>query len=280
LVFSYSSGYFTAAKYSEGFDKKVFWLNKFKRLGLVLLFADLFLLILFLIQKRPDILSWYTIVSGLGLTGLLNWFYIPNKTPFGAGLWFLTLLYIFYIFYPFLLKLSLNKKKAYIFCILYSFVMWLLNQYNPYGHALWLTSCGFIWGVVMSRHKIQCAKQLSLFLMLFSLCFMIFLNFIFVFKQTNFLLMLIFSINLMLYLEKVNVYTFFIKFLSPLKNTVFFIYILHPYLYLSIFDKNIPDTLISIVFVIFFCKLYEVFTNFITNYFKSITDKKQISESS
>lgn len=110
LVFSFSSGYFTSLKYNGNFSKKEFWLKKARRLGVNLAVINVFLLILFLIQGRSGIWTWHTIVSLLGLNGFLNWFYIRNLSPFGAGMWFFTLLLVFYLAYPVLEQL--NRKKS------------------------------------------------------------------------------------------------------------------------------------------------------------------------
>jgi hypothetical protein len=94
LVFSFSSGYFTHLKYKPHLDVKAFWKNKFQRLGIKLFVINGFLLLMFIFQGRPDIWTWQTFVNMIGLTGILNWFHIPNLSPYGKGLWFFTLLII------------------------------------------------------------------------------------------------------------------------------------------------------------------------------------------
>ncbi|PID78167.1 MAG: hypothetical protein CSB21_01700 [Deltaproteobacteria bacterium] len=261
LIFAYSSGFFTAEKYLQGFNKKEFWLNKFLRIGKVLLFCDLFLLVLFIVQKKPDIIAWQSIVSCLGLTGLLNWFYIPNKTPFGAGLWFLTLLYIFYLCYPLILRLNDKAWKGFFFSVCYTFFMWMLELYKPYGHALWLTSCGFIWGVVLSRHKLYFNRLFYFIALVLIFSGMIFFNFIFVYKAFNFIFILFFAVVFMIILEHEKIPESIVKILSPLNGTIFFIYLLHPYLYLRIFDSNLKKTIFSMIFMTIVCKIFEIFVS-------------------
>ncbi len=97
LVFSYSSGFFTFLKYNGDFDKKLFLLRKAERLAINLAVINIFLLILFLIRGENGIWTWQTIINVLGLNGFLNWFRIPNPSPYGGGMWFFTLLLIFYL---------------------------------------------------------------------------------------------------------------------------------------------------------------------------------------
>ena len=100
FVFGFASGYFTQDRYGERFNLYRFWIKKLQRLGPHLLVINAFLLCIFLVQRRDGIWSWQTPIAVLGLTGWLNWLQIPNASPFGAGLWFFTLLLLFYLVYP------------------------------------------------------------------------------------------------------------------------------------------------------------------------------------
>ncbi len=271
LVFSYSSGYFTAEKYKEGYDKINFWKKKFTRIGLKLLFADFFLIILFIVQKKPDILTWQTIVSALGLTGLLNWFHISNTTPFGAGLWFLTLLYIFYIAYPLLIKVTTQKKQALIFCFCYSILMWILNYAIPYGHMVWLTSAGFVWGVVVRRIDFHMKWKISFIFLCLSFILMVLFNVLFSIKIFNVILILACSLFLMFLLEDIKIPEFMIQCFSFFSGTILYIYILHPYLFLKIVASNFWNVIISIIFVLIICKGLElIFTKIILHKVREI----------
>ncbi len=102
FVFGFSSGFFTSAKYQDDFQLGRFWWKKLTRLGPDLLVINLFLLVLFLAQGKSGIWTWQTLTSLLGVKGFLTWFGLKNPSPFGAGIWFLTLLLIFYAVYPLL----------------------------------------------------------------------------------------------------------------------------------------------------------------------------------
>lgn len=258
FVFAYSSGSFTTAKYQSGFDKQQFWKRKFNRIGVTLLIADCFLLLLFLIQGRPNIWGWETIVSALGLTGLLNWFSIPNDTPFGAGLWFLTLLYIFYVSYPLIKKVA-EMKQSLFFATAFSVLMWICNLVKPMGHSLWLTATAFVWGVVIRNNKIESNVLLSFFLTGVSFVIMVVNNFFFSIKIFNFPLILVFSLFVCLLLDKIKIPKLFTDAASFLNGTIFFIYLLHGYLFLSLFQSNVVNTIVSIVFVCAIGKVLELF---------------------
>ena len=258
LVFSFSSGFFTAEKYKQGFSKKVFWIKKIQRIGITLFFADLFLLILFIVGQKPNLMTWQSLISALGLTGFLNWFHIPNTTPYGAGLWFLTLLYIFYLSYPLLLKIMDVRQRTLIFCIVYTAIMWLLNYVVPYGHMLWLTSCGFVLGVAVSKWKIRPGSVVSAVLLVGSLALMIIFNFLLNVRIFNVILILFLSLSVLFLLNEIELPNVIVRAASFFSGTIFLIYILHPYLFLNLFQSNLVNTVISILFVGAFCKMMEI----------------------
>ena len=104
-LFGFASGYFTALIYGASPQPLAFVRNKLQRLGPDLLAINLLLLALFLLQGRQGIISWQSLLGVLGLSGWLNWLYLPNPSPFGAGLWYFSLLLLFYVCYPLLTKL-------------------------------------------------------------------------------------------------------------------------------------------------------------------------------
>lgn len=48
-------------------------------------------------------------MHAVGLAGFLNWAAIPNQGALGAGLWLFTLLLIYYLAYPYLVRAALTK---------------------------------------------------------------------------------------------------------------------------------------------------------------------------
>ena len=118
FIFAFASGYFTAIKHTQRLPLKRFWIAKFKRLGPPIIVINLFLLALFLLQGREGIWHPHTLLGITGLSGFLNWLDIKSQSPFGAGLWFLTVLLLFYLVYPLLAKaLTPHLREYHIFNI-------------------------------------------------------------------------------------------------------------------------------------------------------------------
>ena len=259
LIFSFSSGYFTGIKYTGSFSKKRFFINKVRRLGPNLLVINMILFVLFLYQGQSGLWSWHTLVNILGLNGFLNWFYIDNISPYGKGMWYLTLLIIFYIFYPLLGKLG---KNAMIFFTIISIVVaYSLSLKVHYGHALWLTYCGFICGVCAGKGYLLIPANLSRVLSLIIFLIILVSNFVFNLKAFNFFLILFFSLCFIFS-------TYDLKFLNMLfpifpifSACLLEIYLLHPYFSIRFTQVVIIDFLLSVVFVLIISKFASVVSN-------------------
>ncbi|WP_169332905.1 acyltransferase family protein [Desulfovibrio oxyclinae] len=153
--FAITSGFFIARRYPPGADMRIYWRNKVRRLFVVYLIVNLFLAALFVVQGRPDILGWHSLVSWLGMSGFLNWFHINNQSPFGLGVWFLTLLLIFYVLFP-LFNGMLTHPGVLDTLLVGGFAATLiLPETNPYGVALWSTAYGYVVGIYMARRGLQ-----------------------------------------------------------------------------------------------------------------------------
>lgn len=149
VIFSFSSGYFTSLKYRGEYSIGNFWKRKIERLAPNLLLVNLVLLVLFLIQGRSGIWTWHTVLNVMGLNGFLNWFMIQNISPYGRGMWFFTLLLIFYAVYPMLEKM--NNRQFSFFLPIFILSAYCFSLYHQIGHALWITACGFIIGVFCAK---------------------------------------------------------------------------------------------------------------------------------
>ncbi len=156
--FTICSAYFTQIKYRQTFSATEFWKNKARRLGAKLALVNGFLLILFLLQGKENIWGFHSLVNVLGMTGLLNWFGIRNASPFGAGLWFLTLLFLFYGAYPWLRWLYSVYPRARL--TLFSVALCLvLDRAAPVGHTLWLTMSGYFVGMYLADIHVALRKS-------------------------------------------------------------------------------------------------------------------------
>ena len=155
LVFSISSGYFTWQRYHTSFSIKKFYKKKILRLLPQLLLIEVFLFTLFSYQKREGLYSIDTVINLIGMNGFMNWLRIHNDSPYGAGMWFLTLLLVFYFFYP-LIELAFRRRTTAVLMTLSSLTaFFILNHTVVYGHALWLTASGFFVGIFLARFQIR-----------------------------------------------------------------------------------------------------------------------------
>ncbi|MCU6498844.1 acyltransferase [Rugamonas sp. A1-17] len=156
FIFAFSSGYFTSRRYGAGVDIGRFWKNKLERLG-----ARYWVILGFLavvVMLRGGVLfHWHTLVHFLGLSGVLNWMGIHNRSGLGAGLWFFTLLLMFYLTYPLLAKVCRSAPRAMVVAASSTVIAIYLEERSRIGHELWLTSLGFILGVAygMPRPRLR-----------------------------------------------------------------------------------------------------------------------------
>lgn len=267
VYFAICSAYFTDLKYGNGFDVKKFWRNKIYRLGIKVFFVNLFLLCLFLILKKDNIFNIYSLVNIFGFTGVLNWFKIPNDSPFGAGLWFLTLLYIFYFAYP--LLMSINRSYLRHAFALFAIIFFVfLDRYINVGHTLWLTAAGFIAGIYLSKKDVnlsavQCFVLLSMLVVGF-----ITLN-LFSVKLFNGLLILAIGIMCFVCTQVNDVSESFLSRLSYLDSFVLEIFMLHTYLFVYPTSVFFIDFLITTVLIIFSSFLISTISGYFINFFRA-----------
>lgn len=188
LIFTISSGYFTWQRYHREFSWLHYWRGKAVRLGSRLIIIELFLFCLFLVEGRDGLWSWHTIVNLAGLNGFLNWFHIPNSSPYGAGMWFLTLLLIFYAVYPFLEQFYRLNSSSLAVTICGVLCLFVLNRTMVYGHALWLTAAGFLVGIFLAQRHVRLPVIAAAAMVIMSAVSMIVSHTLFAFDTANFFL--------------------------------------------------------------------------------------------
>ncbi|KPK48813.1 MAG: hypothetical protein AMK72_05955 [Planctomycetes bacterium SM23_25] len=250
FILAFSSGYFTAARYHSHFDTQVFCSRKLLRLGPGLLAVDVFLLVLFLVQGKSGIWTWQTPLNMIGLTGFLNWFGVGNPSPFGRGLWFLTLLLIFYAAYP-LLRLASRRKG----------LLWAtsagalaacaaLHYLVPMGHMLWLTAWGFVFGVFAKGTAPSVSPWLSGSLGLVLTGLLVALNGVWGFKELNTPLLFGVAVCAALWLMTARIPGVFVSVSRPLAGCMLEIYILHTYLFIRATGHVALDLLLTLACVL------------------------------
>lgn len=151
FIFAFSSAYFTSRRYGPELDVRRFWRRKLERLG-VRYWVILGCMAMVVLWRGGTLLHWHTLVHLFGLSGVLNWMGIPNRSGLGAGLWFFTLLLAFYLAYPFLAKVCRSTQGAAAVAAGATVVAVYLEEHSDLGHELWLTSLGFVLGVAYGTH--------------------------------------------------------------------------------------------------------------------------------
>lgn len=151
ILFAFSSGYFTARRYPEGPRFGPFWRAKLLRLGAPLLVIDLFLCALFLAIGRPGVVSGHTPLALFGLSGFYDWIGVHNQSAFGNGLWFFTVLILFYLCYPLLAVLVATRTRALATLGISAVICVLGVRFASPHYALWQVVFGFICGVYVGR---------------------------------------------------------------------------------------------------------------------------------
>ena len=252
LIFSFSSGYFTAVKYRGRYSIKKFWKRKFERLGINLLVVNSALLCLFVFQGRAGIVTWHSVINIIGLNGLFSWSKIPNLSPFGAGMWFFTLLLIFYACYPLIEKM--NAGLLLHFSVLFTVGAFYLSRHVYLGHSLWMTACGFMIGVYAGKGHLKVSSNLCAFLAMIILSVMLYANFVLSFKELNFFFILFFSLTLIgavteLRLpQTVNTISFFFT------GCLLEIYLVHWYFFMTPTSHRLLNFLISFFIIVLISK--------------------------
>lgn len=153
-IFAFASGYFTTCRYRSGYSKSSFWRVKAVRLLVPLIAADLFLVVLFLIQGRESVFTWQSVLAWFGVVEVIRWFGLPRCTPFGTGLWFLTQLWIFYALYPLIARILRDRRRG-VSTILFLLVVALsFERLFPMGVRFWSTAWFFPLGVFLALHDV------------------------------------------------------------------------------------------------------------------------------
>ncbi len=249
LIFAHSSAYFTALKYKNSFSIQRYWLQKIYRLGVNLFVINLFLLWLFILESKNGIWTWQTIVGLFGMSGFLNWLRLPNPSPFGAGVWFLTLLLLFYAIYPLLDKLF--KRRWFVIFVFFSSAIFLnwLNSKIAVGHALWSTIFAFIYGFAIARTDLRLPKKITIPVTFILVILIILLNYYLKIKTFNFILLISVFCFFMLWVEYLPLPERFSVFGKFLSKYIFEIYLIHTYLFLKLTGIQSIDFLSSLILI-------------------------------
>lgn len=268
FIFAFSSAYFTAIKYPDNMDLGYFWIQKLKRLGISLIVILIFLSCL-LISKGSVVYHWHTVVHFFGLSGFLNWFSIPNQSALGNGLWFLTLLLIFYIIYPLLSRLNNIPILSELFAIAAVLSAIFLESTVKVGHELWITSLAFILGVFYAKRSVTVSDKSLVFLIITACALLLALNILAQVKQLNALLILLTCLSVALFLIRGKIpETRIMMRIVKLEKNILEVFILHTYLFLDIFQNKLIDLILSLIVIFYVSKALCFISSMILSYIK------------
>ena len=250
FVFAFSSAYFTARIYGVQVDRQRFWRRKLERLWLRYWVILIFLSVLLLCQGEP-VFTWHSVLHFLGLTGLLNWFHIHNHSGLGEGLWFFTLLLIFYATYPYLARLTASAPVATVVTVLAFVAAVVLQERVHVGHALWLTAFGFIFGIVAGLHPLRVARGWLAGGTALCCVALVALNLFSTDRLFNSALIALGSIGVCLLLTRVTLPRWPLwAQVARLETYLLEIFLIHTYLFIHPTGHNGLDLLLSIVLIV------------------------------
>ena len=249
FVFAWSSALFTTIKHSRDISVATFWLNKLRRLGLHFLLIQFFLLALAAIRGKSGIFTWQTLVHLTGQTGWLNWFEVQDSSPLGGGLWFFTLLLIFYATFPFLVHWQRQARISAIIVFATLIVSLLLSAKIDVGHTLWITAAAFVVGIHCALHSIPGNAKFWATLAVAGTCCMGLLNVILKISAANVGLIVLISIATVLWLLKTE-FKLPAGPLSLLTPCILEIYLIHGYLFVRAGWPSPIEYLVSMAIIV------------------------------
>lgn len=250
FVFAYSSAYFTSVKYSADCSWSVFWKNKVKRLAIPFWLTQSFLLMMFVAVGRDGIWTWQTLIHWLGQTGWLTWLGFKNASPFGNGLWFLTLLLIFYFVFPLIAYLNASAARARALMLCATLVALWLHEKVKIGHELWLTALGFWFGAYSARYPPLGSARFWFALAIAASCGMFVANSLGI-KALNVFFLVGAAMATVSWLMVAQLPRRYLSLLSLLTPCLLEIYLIHTYLFvrggLPVVARYIASVLLTLV---------------------------------
>ena len=174
-IFVFVSGYGLSYKYKEGFDKKQYYLSRFKKLYFNYWFIWLLFvpISVFVFQRTfADVYGTHSILkSGLDILGLLN---LTGQLGYNATWWFYSCIIVLYLIYPWLV--GRFDKSPYMILTLSVFAVFVgfLPFVQPWGRYL----LPFLAGMLMERKpqlfdnvgKWECILALTMLCLMRNFC--------------------------------------------------------------------------------------------------------------
>lgn len=251
FVFAFASAFFTSTRYPEVRDIGAFWQKKVARLGLPLLVINLFLCLVFILKSTPGVFSWHTPLALIGLSGFYDWLGIRNQSPFGYGLWFLTLLLLFYGLYPWLsavVRLRPRTTLASFGALCVAGMHWA-----PMPYALWPTLFGFAYGLYVSSRAPEYRMSPPVLGALTTLLLLLLVVSLSGMKWATPYLLVALSVLLVHLLLQRPLPRFLVTWSIPFQACVLEIYVIHTYLFLPTTHLGKVPALLGSLCLILLC---------------------------
>lgn len=249
FIFAFSSALFTMRSNGAQFDVAAFWRKKLQRLLVRYWFLLAFVSVLLLLEGRT-LFHWHSLVHVFGLSVFLDLF-SHNKSGLGRGLWFFTVLLLFYVVFPYVAKLCAASGKDFFLPLAVTALFMYLNLHILPGFALWLTMLGFFLGVYVGMYGTEVSARLSLTLALGSMFAILLLNFAFGYKDATQWLLLLACISINLWILKAYLPQWpFLRALATLEACLLEIFIIHSYFFIHPSGNTVLDFAASLSLII------------------------------
>ncbi len=125
--------------------------------------ANFFILTLLALSGKQNVLHWHSLLAFLGLSGFIRFFGMISGTPLGNGLWFLTLLWIYYLVFPIFERLCRDHHIGRNLVLITGIGALVLSKLTSPGVALWETAWFFLWGTYAGKHPPKPNRALYFF---------------------------------------------------------------------------------------------------------------------
>jgi hypothetical protein len=257
FIFGFSSAYFTHLKYGQHFDVIPYWKNKFSRLVYSMLVINAFLLVVVSIVSSRTIFVWQTPLHLVGLGGFLDWLHIGNASPLGNGMWFFTLLLVFYGVYPLLRMANQHVLSSSLLLLIALVGMSYCHFHYPVGYDLWTTAFSFIFGVYIAGYPLHLPTPVYILGGIISVSLMGMLNFLLRVNAYNFFLIMATSAFGAVWLREAILPAWLLRPISYLSDIVLEIYLIHTYLFLAITGSKFADYVLSMCVILLTAKLLQ-----------------------
>ncbi|MGZ5202905.1 MAG: hypothetical protein ACXWC4_24340, partial [Telluria sp.] len=195
------------------------------------------------------VFHWHTLVHVFGLSGFLNLFG-HSVSSLGAGLWFFTLLLLFYVAYPYLARLAAASRGDFLLPLVATVFFFYLNEHVILPFSLWLTTLGFILGVFAGLYGTQVPARVSLVLTVGALAMLLASNIVFGYKTANADLLALACVTVNLWLMRARLPQWkILRGVAGLEGCLLEIFIIHTYLFIHPTGINALDFVITMSLV-------------------------------